>query len=119
MRRDWIRYAVVAAIPVALAVGLWFSVCGLADGRRVGIRQQGTYALYLNRSGVSLATRSAMATLIRFVDAANREVVFINPDHIRLVKPKSGWGAEILLDDKIFVVVAESHDAVMKALDHG
>ena len=24
MRRDWIRYAVVAAIPVALAVGLWF-----------------------------------------------------------------------------------------------
>jgi hypothetical protein len=24
MHRDWLRYAVVAAIPVAFAVGLWF-----------------------------------------------------------------------------------------------
>jgi hypothetical protein len=60
-----------------------------------------------------------MTKLIRFVDATEKEVVFINPDHIRLVKPRSDGGAEIVLDDKIFIFVAETPDAVMKALDHG
>jgi hypothetical protein len=60
-----------------------------------------------------------MTKLIRFVDATVKEVVFINPDHIRLVKPRSDGGAEIVLDDKIFIFVAETPDAVMKALDHG
>jgi hypothetical protein len=60
-----------------------------------------------------------MATLIRFVDAAENKVVFINPNHIRLVKPGPAGGAEILLDDKIFIVVAETPDAVVKSLDHG
>jgi hypothetical protein len=60
-----------------------------------------------------------MTALIRFVDATEKEVVFINPDHIRLVKPRSDGGAEIVLDDKIFIFVAETPDAVMKALDHG
>jgi hypothetical protein len=60
-----------------------------------------------------------MTTLIRFVDAAKNEIVFINPDYIRLVKPTSSGGAEIVLDDRIFVFVAETPDAVMKSLDHG
>ena len=60
-----------------------------------------------------------MATLVRFVDAAKNETVFINPDHIRLIRPRSGGGAEIVIDEKIFVVVAEAPDAVMKSLDHG
>ena len=60
-----------------------------------------------------------MATLIRFVDAAKNEFVFINPDHIRIVKPRSNGGAEIVLDDGIFVFVAEAPDAVMKSLDPG
>jgi hypothetical protein len=60
-----------------------------------------------------------MTKLIRFVDATKKEVVFINPDHIRLVKARSDGGAEIVLDDKIFIFVAETPDAVMKALDHG
>jgi len=45
--------------------------------------------------------------------------VFINPDHIRLVRPRPEGGAEIVLDDKILILVAESPDAVMKTLDHG
>jgi hypothetical protein len=60
-----------------------------------------------------------MATLVRFVDAGESKAVFINPDHIRLVRPRSGGGAEILLDDKILILVAESPEAVMKTLDHG
>jgi hypothetical protein len=59
-----------------------------------------------------------MAGLVRFVDAEENSVVFINPDHIRFVKPRSDGGAEIVLDDKIFILVAESPDAVMKTLDH-
>ena len=60
-----------------------------------------------------------MTTLVRFVDAAENAVVSINPDHIRLVKSRSDGGAEIVLDDGLFIFVAESPEAVMKALDHG
>jgi hypothetical protein len=60
-----------------------------------------------------------MARLIRFIDAAENKVVFINPTHIRLVKPGPAGGSEILLDNKIFIVVAETPDAVVKSLDHG
>jgi len=60
-----------------------------------------------------------MAGLVRFVDAGENKAVFINPDHIRLVRPRPEGGAKIVLDDKILILVAESPDAVMKTLDHG
>jgi hypothetical protein len=60
-----------------------------------------------------------MAALVRFVDAKEKKAVFINPDHIRIVMPTSDGRAEIVLDDKISIFVAETPDAVMKALDHG
>jgi hypothetical protein len=60
-----------------------------------------------------------MAALVRFVDAKEKKAVFINPAHIRIVMPTSDGGAEIVLDDKISIFVAETPDAVMKALDHG
>jgi hypothetical protein len=60
-----------------------------------------------------------MAALVRFVDAKEKKAVFINPDHIRIVMPTSDGGAEIVLDDKISIFVAETTDAVIKALDHG
>jgi S1/P1 Nuclease len=39
--------------------------------------------------------------LVRFIDATEKKAVFINPDHIRIVKPRSEGGSEIVLDDKI------------------
>jgi hypothetical protein len=60
-----------------------------------------------------------MAKLVQFVDAAKNEVVFINPAHVRAVMPRSDGGAEIVLDNKIFVFVAGSPETVVKALDNG
>jgi len=60
-----------------------------------------------------------MAALVRFIDAKEKKAVFINPDHIRVVKARFDGGSEIVLDDKISILVAETPDAVMKALDHG
>ena len=60
-----------------------------------------------------------MAALVRFVDAKEKKAVFINPDHIRVVKARLDGGAEIALDDKISIFVAQTPDAVIKALDHG
>jgi hypothetical protein len=60
-----------------------------------------------------------MAALVRFVDAKEKKAVFINPDHIRIVKPRSDGGAEIVFDDKLSIFVAETPDAVIKALEHG
>jgi hypothetical protein len=58
-----------------------------------------------------------MAALVRFVDAKEKKTVFINPNHIRIVKVRSDGGAEIVLDDKISIFVVESPDAVIKALE--
>lgn len=41
------------------------------------------------------------------------------PAHVRLVMPRSDGGAEIVLDDKIFIFVVETPEAVVKALDNG
>ena len=60
-----------------------------------------------------------MPALIRFIDAKEKKAVFINPDHIRIVKPTSDGGAEIVFDNQISIFVAETPDAVIKALDHG
>jgi hypothetical protein len=48
-----------------------------------------------------------------------KKAVFVNPDHIRIVKPSSDGGAEIVFDDRFSIFVAETPDAVIKALDHG
>jgi hypothetical protein len=47
-----------------------------------------------------------MAALVRFVDAKEKKAVFVNPDHIRIVKPRSDGGAEIVFDDKLSIFVA-------------
>jgi hypothetical protein len=60
-----------------------------------------------------------MTALVRFVDAKEKKAVFVNPDHIRIVKPSSDGGAEIVFDDRFSISVAEKPDAVIKALDHG
>jgi hypothetical protein len=54
------------------------------------------------------AWRSAMAALVRFVDAKEKKAVFINLNHIRVVKARSDGGAEIVLDDKISIFVADA-----------
>jgi len=60
-----------------------------------------------------------MSKLVRFVDAAKNEVVFINPAHVSLVITRSDGGAEIVLENKDFVFVADSPETVVKALDNG
>jgi hypothetical protein len=60
-----------------------------------------------------------MTALIRLVDATEKKAIFINADHIRIVKPRSTGGAEIVFDDKHSIFVAEMPEAVIKALDHG
>jgi hypothetical protein len=60
-----------------------------------------------------------MAKMIQFVDAAKNEVVFVNADHVRLVVPRSDGGTEIVLDDQIFIFVADTPEAVAKALNNG
>ena len=42
--RNWLRYAVAAAAPVVLAVGLRFSVCGGADEH--GVHEQALAYVY-------------------------------------------------------------------------
>jgi hypothetical protein len=60
-----------------------------------------------------------MAKLVQLTDAAKNESVFVNPAHVRLVTPRSDGGAEVVLDDKIFIFTAETPAAVVKALDNG
>jgi len=59
-----------------------------------------------------------MTALVRFVDAKEKTAVFVNPDQIRIVKPSSDGGAEIVFDDRFSIFVAETLDAVIKALGH-